>query len=696
MNQPPHLRQRSALQAYYFALVLFITLLSLAAVSLLSLESFTPTMVLGGAFASLLLSALFFTRYRPSQRMTRPEWGVVALVLLAFALRSNTAIDVYGGQDPGVYTNVASHFAQHGSWIIKDPLLDELADRKDLQDYYVATTLRRTSQNTTGGWYGNMLPGVYLKDLQENEWVSQFYHVNTVWLAIGEWLFGQERKGLPLALLSSLTLIAAYLLTVRVCASQAAGIAAAFLLATNAAHSYIGTFPVSEAVAGFFFLSALAMLSAGFQFTSVLPFAALFLTRITGFLTAPLILISLGWMVIKRRDVKAAWTGFGILCAYGVSVVWGLTFSGPYARDIYRGKLGVPPALLEHAASTFLAVGVVWLLCCFIALRYRERLLPLCKRVIHYRVPLTIAALALIVVAIAYRGYLLGFTDHYAQHRWFGVRWKMAALGVDSLRYLSIYTLSLMLSPLGILAFIIGLASVCRVAFTRSSLAPLALCSIGFFAALTVKQLTTPYLYYFGRYLVSELLPLAIICAAIALHSLTRYLPRLKHLILPAYCLAVLVLLYPSITARLKIREGRQFFEAMSCVNEATPGRSVLLIDKKDFPEVPIVTALRFSFHKPTFGIREADFSEPGKLNDLITYFQSKGYTVYLLSSHDSWKTKEGFHRVLRIPAVVRKVGSRAAPPTKISTLVHPIRLYSLQKPDTLPEICKKVEEYGR
>jgi hypothetical protein len=301
-----------------------------------------------------------------------------------------------------------------------------------------------------------------------------------------------------------------------------------------------------------------------------------------------------------------------------------------------------------------------------------------------------------VFVALGYRGYLLGFTDHYAQHRWFGIRWNMANHGIDSLRYLSIYTLSLMLSPIGLVAFIIGLAQLCKAAFMRSSITPIALCSIGFFAALTVKQLTTPYLYYFGRYLVSELLPLAIICAAIALHTGTRRLSTVRPAIISVYCFAVFVLLYPSLAARLKIREGRQFFEAMSCIHEATPGRSVILIDKKDFPEVPIVTALRFSFHKPTYGIRETDFSDPGELRDLISYFKSKGFTVYLLSSHDTWKSKEGFTRLLRIPAVVRKVGSRAAPPTKISTLVHPVRLYALEKPNTLPEICKKVEEYRR
>ena len=696
MNHAPPVRQRSALEGYFFALVIFVSLISLSSIALLSVERFTPTFVTVGALASLIPAALFLRRHPSSTRLKPPEWIVVALVIGAFALRWNTATYVYGGQDPGVYTNIASTFADRGSWVLRDPLLEELKERPDLRDYYVANSMRKISKNARGSWQGNMLPGVYLTDLDKNEWVSQFYHVNTVWLAIGQWVLGIEWKGLTLSLLSSLTIIAAYLITARVTASPSAGIAAAFLLATSAAHSYIATFPVSEAVAGFFFLSALAMLTAGFQLTSILPFAALFLTRITGFATAPLVLLSLAWMVLKRRDTRAAWTGLGVLAAYGISVWWGLTFSAPYAKDIYRGKLGISRSLLEHAPETFVLIGAVWLLGCLVALRFHHLWRPLCRTFLRYRTGIALGAIALVLIALGFRSYLLAFTDEYVRHRWFGIRWNMAGRGIESLTFLSIYSLSLMISPLGLLAFIIGLGQIGRRAVRNAAFAPLAICALGFFAALTIKQLTTPYLYYFGRYLVSELLPLAIICGAICIHSLTRYLPKVKRLIVPAYCVCVFAMLYPCLDARLKIREGRQFFEAISCLNEATPGRSVILIDKKDFPEVPVVTALRFSYQKPTFTMRAAFFREPGKLQNLIEFLKAKGFSVYLLSSHDGWNGKEGFNRTLRIPAIMRRVGGRAEAPTTLSALVHPLRLYSLEKQTTLPEICQKVQEYSK
>ncbi len=688
--------QRSALEAYLFALVLFLSLTSLTSLALLSFESFRPMPVLAGAIASLVISVVFLRRHRPDTTLTRPEWGAVALVILACALRYNCSVYIYGGQDPGVYTNASSYFAEHGTWIIKDELLNDFEGRPDLRDHYIARTLRGVKQNGPDSWYGNMLPGFYLKDLANNQWVAQFYHVNTVWLAIGQWLFGLEWKGLTLALFSSLTVLAAYILTVRISASPRAGLAAALLLATNPAHSYIGTFPVSEAVAGFFFLSGLAMLTTGWFYTSIIPFLALFLTRITGFVTAPLLLISLAWIVVKRRDARAVWTGLGILGAYAISFLWGLHFSPTYSTDIYRGKFGIPTPLLDHAGIFFIAAGLAWLAVGFLALRYRHLLKPITHVCLRYRTQIAVTLVALILAAVAARGYFLAFTDYYAQHRWFGTRWNMAARGFTSVRYLSIYTFMLMLSPLGLLAFVFGLIQLGRSACHRASLAPLAVCTFGFFAALTIKQLTTPYLYYFGRYLVSELLPLAIICGAVAVDSLAQLRPRFRSAILSLYCLAICALLYPALAGRLRLREGQQFYEAMSCIDQLTPGRSIILIDKNNFAEAPIVTALRFSFGKRTFGIRPNEFEQPGQLKALIEYFQSKGYTVHLLSSQDTWKSKPEVTMVMRVPAVMRKLASKAETPTKISTAMHRLRFYSVEKPSTLPAICQKVEENSR
>lgn len=685
----------SALEAYFFALVIFLSLLSLAAITLLSVSLFTPLAVLAVSVVAFLLSVIFLRRCTSVRRLSRPEWGVVGLVIVAFLLRSNVAIVVYGGQDPGVYTNVSSYFAEHGSWIIKDKLLDEFEGRSDLREYYVTKSLRRVFQSSQGNWLGLMLPGVYLQDLDKNEWVSQFYHVNTVWLAIGEWICGKEWKGVTLALLSSLTLIAAYLITVRVCSSPSAGLAAAFLLATNAAHSYIGTSPVSEAVAGFFFLSAVSMLVYRWQLSAILPLAALFFTRITGFLTAPLILGSLAWIVVKRRDVRAMWAGLGVLGVYGSSVLWGLNFSRPYSRDIYRGKLGIAPTLLQHSLLLFVVLAAAWLVGCWLALRYRDRLKPLCRYILRYRTHIAGALIILVLGVVSYRGYLLAFTDYYAANHWLGVRWHIAGLGAESLKFLTVYSLGLMLSPLGLVGFLVGLVYVGRIAVRRAVLGPVAICSLGFFAALTCKQLTTPYLYYFGRYLVSELLPLAIVCASVAIYVLTRRMYRYRGGAILLFCVCVFTLGYQPLAARLKLREGQQFFEAMSCIDQATPGRSVLLIDKKDFPEAPVVTALRFSFGKPTFAITERDFAEPGKLADLIGYFNSKGYTVHLLSSRDVWNSREGFNRVFRVSAIMRKVSGKAEAPTSIRTLSHPIRLYSLERPETLPKICEKVQGYS-
>lgn len=111
---------------------------------------------------------------------------------------------------------------------------------------------------------------------------------------------------------------------------------------------------------------------------------------------------------------------------------------------------------------------------------------------------------------------------------------------------------------------------------------------------------------------------------------------------------------------------------------------------------MPLVTALRFTFNKPTFSIRATDFQSPGKLKDLITYFQSKGFNVHLLSASDSWGPEEGLVQVMKIPTIMRTVTSKRSAPTRINSVGTTIRLYSPQKPQSIPDICRRTQTYTK
>jgi hypothetical protein len=681
----------SSLERWLIGAVVFLCQLSLGAVALLSLELFTPGLVLFVAAWSLG-STVALRRWFgiAGGRSSRLAVGAVVLITtIALYARSNPMIYLHGGQDPGVYANTAGHFAREGKIHISDPLLKEFEPNSELWNYYLANTYRRALRSKAGGWMGHLVPGFYLHSIDQNISSPQFYYLNPIWLAIGQWTLGLANQGWVLVVFSVLSIWIVALLTIHLTGSALAGGLAALLLAFNPAHSHIATYPVSETLAGFFFLAALYLMTTRRYLLSLLPWTCLFFTRVTGFLTLPLILAGLCWILARRRDIRVVPFGFMLIFAYMASFYWGLTYSPVYAADIYRSKLGVSRARLQDAWMVFATLAVLWGVASVVVLRFRESLCRLSR----YRSLISVCLVGVVLGGVCYYGYHLGFTERYLSHRWYGRRWGMAGHGVESLRFLSFFTLTMMLSVVGMVSFILGLILLLRTALRRSELAPLAILTLGFFFALTVKQLTTPYLYYFGRYLVSELLPLAVLCTVILTHGVSQRirLQRLKflpHLLIAA---SIGILLLPDLRARLAFTESKQFDRAMICIDQATSGKSVILIDKHNFPEIPAVTALRITFNKPTFSFRQEDYDTPEKLQELYSYFQSRGYSVFLLAEGIRWDGQEGLNRVARVPVVMRTLVDKARIPRNYVVRSQVLFLYSQGERVETPEFCQGV-----
>lgn len=689
----------SPFEARCVAFIYIVSAVSLWSLILLALGSFTPFLVGMGALGTTVVTGVLMRRSLFSGRLVWQEWVALGLVILGVLLRSNPATFLMGGQDPGVYASMAGHFANQGTLDVHDPLLPELKSNPGFFKYYLANSTHGVRQLESGAWIGAWVPGVYLRDFESNNWVFQFYAVHPAWLAIGKWIFGTQGQTWILVIFSAASIVVAYLITRLLTGAHLPALAVAFLLATNPAHSYMATFPVSETVASFFFLSTLYLLLHQKFLSFLVPLTGLFLTRITGFFTAPLLLVSLGWIVLKRRDVRAAWAGLGVILSYTISFYWGLWFSPNYSKDIYRSKLDLDPALLTHTWVVLLAVAGLWALSCWGALRFRKRLKVPIRLIMRYRRMISFVVVAAIFAIVLYRGYLLGFTDHYNTHRWFGARWGMAGLGMKSIRYLSAYTLWLMLSPIGFVLLFGGLVHIGSVSIRRAKVAPLAFLTAGFAAALLIAQLTTPYLYYYGRYLVSELLPLAVITGALWVSAISRQRhPLVSRLAFAVYPLTATLILLPALQARLSLSEGKEFTEAMECINEITTGKSVILIDRQKLAlsGSPILTPLRIAYGKSAFAFQNDDVAaKPELLGALVQFFQSQGREVYILSSQKKWDGEMGFKTITRIPLVVKKIGGRTEPPTKITTRAYPMLIFSQQaSPKPLPAVCQTVKEY--
>ncbi len=452
---------------------------------------------------------------------------------------------------------------------------------------------------------------------------------------------------------------------------------------------------MSETVAGFFFLAAIYLLLTKRFLGFLVPLAALFLTRITGFLTAPMLLVSLAWIALRCRDRRAVWAGFGVIAVYVISFYWGLAFSPHYAWDIYKSKVGIGRASLKYAGAAFVALAALWALFGYSVTRRSKLLRCTAQWISRHRYGVSGCIVAILIAMCVYRGYLLAFTDHYLHHRWYANRWKMAGHGWSSVSYLSTNTLRLLLSSTGLVAFLFGLLIMGAAAFRRSTLAPVVILGTGFSFVFLIGQLTTPITYYFARYLVSEVVPLACICAVVSVDTVRGYLPRGGWLLFPLFGAIVVVSVWPALVGRMSATEGRGLSRAVACVDEVTGPNSVLLIDRQGlaFGSYSYTTPLRLGFGKRTYTILAKDFaSNPTKLDALISYFQRKNLEVYLLSSSARWSGRSPFPNVLTLSVKQERLLGRGRLPTRFMRRNRTLRLYGRKSVEKVPPVCRKDE----
>ena len=95
--------RESVLETYFVGCVYFLSGLSLIALTLLSFGCFFPSTVALGAVTCVVICAYLLRRRRFLGRITWPELGILAVLAIAIAVRSNPATYLSGGQDQGFY-----------------------------------------------------------------------------------------------------------------------------------------------------------------------------------------------------------------------------------------------------------------------------------------------------------------------------------------------------------------------------------------------------------------------------------------------------------------------------------------------------------------------------------------------------------------------------------------------------------------
>ncbi|MEO6966882.1 MAG: hypothetical protein ABI132_00265 [Rhodanobacteraceae bacterium] len=584
---------------------------------------------LAGVFhaAQVLLGSLLLTgwyAYRTQRRSALPGiaprwWHVALLVVVALFFRLPAYHYVLGGQDEGLYVNIAHYIERTGGIEAHDTVKQRLLHTPAIQQYV------QDNQVTVDSY----LAGVYSRDFKNGKVEFQFYHLLPVWMALFYGIFGSTFGIYALTFFALLSVLFCYRLTLLLTRSHNAALTAGALLALNPLHAFFSKFPVTEVPTLAFSLGGFTLLAAYWSadierrqqrwlILSVLMFLCLFVTRISGFMYVPFfIALAVATLACdadaQRRRLMQRWA-IAATAAYLISVVYGLTWSHSYSHDIYLAVF--EPLLGEHwkAGVVVIVVGalLLWLGVAILARKpeWRSRFGGWIAGPLNILLGFIVFVALLIGLLKIYR---LAWTSRYASDPWLADKWHLAGGGWQSVGATSLWTLMVYLGPLLVLAFLvlIGRRQVDpRIGFLRWFVA-------GFFAYALLLQWAIPYGPYYARYLLSELVPyliLFVVCAWSALRVGGGRAALSAALFLSVIYAAALS------AAQIGKSEDDGAYQALARLTAPIEGNDLILLNTLDQngPDTSLLkTPLLYTFGRNVVTVGNAALANPEYLAEL-------------------------------------------------------------------------------
>ena len=522
------------------AFSLWLSATSLVAVGLLCVEIFDPLRAAAGGF---FLTCLFWN-FRPvdaapnllSSESARHTLPALALLALALFFRADPYLWVGGGQDQGVYVSMASHYAEAGSPFITDAaresLSAELAEKYDHNNIIVL----EGAEFVVGEYEGKFLPGVYVKSIEQSQYVFQFYPVHPLWMAIVGTAFGEYAYTYSLPFFGVLSILFFFCILREITKHSFISLLGASILCFSPAHTFFSKFPTSEVVSLSFFLGGIYFLLRGCSATthtkargyflglSFFSLASMFFTHINGFMFVPFIIFGFCYNEIlgDSSQLKRALRFYllAVATAYGLSVLYGFHFSYPYSSAIYEKSFS--PLLGDSWQQYLLLLMLISAAICGACFWIKETRWPNLHGRISLALESVLASVPLVLfLTMLISGYLiyqlatgtpLGDEIRFT-HRWPGI----SGTGWDVVPHWSLFVFVAHLSP-GIATFLL----LCSFRAWQKSDSRIKLLGLGvaiFFFYVAVLKWFVPFQYYFVRYQLAQLLPLTLAFATLLFHS---------------------------------------------------------------------------------------------------------------------------------------------------------------------------------
>jgi hypothetical protein len=233
-------------------------------------------------------------------------------------------------------------------------------------------------------------------------------------------------------------------------------------------------------------------------------------------------------------------------------------------------------------------------------------------------------ALLLVIITLgAVRVGLLAFTDHYRGNDWYDATWHLSHGGLATLESSALVLTGEHLGPVVVILLFFALwrtgRSISRVLLTVMVLA--------MFAYSALLQWFLPLQYYYARYLLSEIVPFALLLVVVRSAdwwSTPAFRPFLKG---AAVVTAAWFLWFA--WPLVGTREGSDGETSLAKIAARLDGGSVLLVDETSIVNAHrFVTPLRFWFGKQVYSVRKW-----GEIYDIVRDLRRAGMNNLLLLS---------------------------------------------------------------
>lgn len=621
------------------------------------------------------------TRHRPVPSFCAPTlWQMALVIAVGLLFRLPPYANVLGGTDDATYVNMGMELARTGALAPVDHVLEHLKSPA-LQQLYKSTSYLSDRV---------FLPGVYST---EKGLVFQFYPLFPIWLALFELRMGVQVEVYALTFLSIVSLVYFQCLACLLTRSKRVGLIAGLLLAINPLHTFVSKLTVSEmtllahSLISFFLLLTFCHASenGGYApkrliWVSALALGMAFMTRINGFLYLPFLLtvfLSVRFFDENpvRRGSVMSWA-VASAAFYFVSAWYGLTWSAPYANDIYR--LSFEPRFGTHWPLVLGLLGVAVLAGCWGAILWSRRAsrLQALRRCAEIGFRLLPYLLLLAAAVSLYKAYEVGFTDTYANDSWIQLVGNLSHHGWDAVRSTSLLVVAAYLSPFIFIAFFISTF--------RRHLPPTQKLLLIFVACFFCNYCII--LWFIGsvpavhRYLLSELVPgvlLFTVCALGDKRSVRTGSTAILLALGVVWCLGFSLRQFGK-------KEGDGALQALDEIAKVVDSKDVLLLSTEGFPAMELQVPLDYSYRLNTLRIDRSNLCN----TDYLSALRANYNNVYLLSDVDNLPPGFEFEKSVQYAASTFTAGN--FPPTAVvKRHDQPLQLHHLLSISNSPLVVR-------